>query len=441
MPPRVRFAPSPTGYLHVGGARTALFNWLFARRHGGTFVLRIEDTDAERSSWEMVTGIVDGLRWLGLDWDEGPDVGGPHAPYFQSQRLEKYRERAQALVSQEKAYADEGAIRFKVPPGQTRFTDLVHGPIAFENEHIENFVILRSDRHPTYHLSVVVDDIEMQITHVVRGDDHISNTPKQVLLYEAFGAAPPAFAHVPLILGPDKKRLSKRHGATSVMEYHRLGYVPEAMVNFLALLGWSPGGDRELFTKEELIAQFTLEGISGGNAVFNPEKLDWFNQQHIARLGAQELLRRIEPMLREQGLWRDTLSTSDAGWIASVLDLLKPRVKKLDQLVDDLKPFLVDKPDIDPAAAARHLAGNAKEALGVLASEFQQSPSVWDAASIEPVLRSTAERVGLKAAALIHATRVAVTGRAVSAGLFEVLALLGRERVIARVRDAVSQAA
>ena len=290
---RVRFAPSPTGYLHVGGARTALFNWLHARRHGGTFVLRIEDTDTERSSWDMVAGIVDGLRWLGLDWDEGPDVGGPHAPYFQAQRLEKYREHAERLVAEGKAYVDEGAIRFKVPAGQTTFGDLVHGPVKFENEHIENFVILRSDRHPTYHLSVVVDDIEMQITHVVRGDDHISNTPKQVLLYEAFGAAPPAFAHVPLILGPDKKRLSKRHGATSVMEYHRLGYVPEAMVNFLALLGWSPGGDRELFTKEELIAQFTLEGISGGNAVFNPEKLDWFNQQHIARLGAQELLRRI----------------------------------------------------------------------------------------------------------------------------------------------------
>jgi glutamyl-tRNA synthetase len=438
---RVRFAPSPTGYLHVGGARTALFNWLYARRHGGTFVLRIEDTDTERSSWDMVAGIVDGLRWLGLDWDEGPDVGGPHAPYFQSQRLEKYREHAERLVAEGKAYVDEGAIRFKVPPGQTTFADLVHGPVKFENEHIENFVILRSDRHPTYHLSVVVDDIDMEITHVVRGDDHISNTPKQVLLYDAFGAAPPAFAHVPLILGPDKKRLSKRHGATSVLEYHRLGYLPEAMVNFLALLGWSPGGDRELFMKEELIAQFTLEGISGGNAVFNPEKLDWFNQQHIARLSAEELLRRIEPRLREQGLWHDTLPTTDAAWIASVLDLLKPRVKKLDQLVEDLKPFVVAQPDIDPAAAARHLTGNAKEALGVLASEFQESPATWDAASIEPVLRSTAERVGLKAAALIHATRVAVTGRAVSAGLFDVLALLGRERVIARLGYAGSQAA
>jgi glutamyl-tRNA synthetase len=432
---RVRFAPSPTGYLHVGGARTALFNWLYARRHGGTFVLRIEDTDAERSSWEMVAGIVDGLRWLGLDWDEGPDVGGAHAPYFQSQRLEKYREQAERLVREGKAYLDEGAIRFKVPPGQTSFDDLVHGTVTFENEHIENFVILRSDRHPTYHLSVVVDDIDMRITHVVRGDDHISNTPKQVLLYEAFGAKPPAFAHVPLILGPDKKRLSKRHGATSVMEYHRLGYLPEAMVNFLALLGWSPGGDRELFVRDELIERFTLEGISGGNAVFNPEKLDWFNQQHIARLAPGDLLRRIEPRLREQGLWRDSLATTDADWIASVLDLLKLRVKKLDQLVDDLRPFLAERPSLDPAAAAKYLTPQASAALALLASELQHAPA-WDAASLEGILRSAADRGGIKAAAVIHAARVAVTGRAVSPGLFDVLALLGPDRVITRLIDA-----
>src|SRR6188474_2571445 len=368
MPPRVRFAPSPTGYLHVGGARTALFNWLFARRHGGTFVLRIEDTDVERSSWDMVGGIVEGLRWLGLDWDEGPDVGGPHAPYFQSQRLEKYRERAQALVSQGKAFADEGAIRFKVPPGQTRFTDLVHGPIAFENEHIENFVILRSDGHPTYHLSVVVDDIDMAITHVVRGDDHISNTPKQVLLYNAFGKPAPAFAHVPLIMGPDKKRLSKRHGATSVTEYQRLGYLPEAMVNFLALLGWSPGEDREVLSRDELKQLFTLEGISGGNAVFNAEKLDWFNQQHIGRLAGADLLQRMDGRLRDAGLWRDTLVTTESAWMSKVLDLLKPRVKNLDQLVDELRPFLVDLPEIDPGAAAKHLSPEIRPLLAELAA-------------------------------------------------------------------------
>src|SRR3954462_1173151 len=398
MPPRVRFAPSPTGYLHVGGARTALFNWLFARRHGGAFVLRIEDTDTERSSWDMVTGIVEGLRWLGLDWDEGPDVGGPHAPYFQSQRLEKYRERANVLVQEGKAYLDEGAIRFKVPPGQTTFTDLVHGPIAFENEHIENFVILRSDTHPTYHLPVVVDDIDMAITHVVRGDDHISNTPKQVLLYDAFGATPPEFAHVPLIMGPDKKRLSKRHGATSVIEYERLGYLQEAMVNFLALLGWSPGGDREVLSRDELISLFTLEGISGGNAVFNVEKLDWFNQQHVARLPATELLRRIEPSLRESGLWRESFGGADREWLLAVLDLLKPRVKKFDHLLDELRPLLAedDAVEIDAAAADKHLTAAIAPTLSHLAERSRaEHPATPQA--VEELVRSVAQRADVKA--------------------------------------------
>ncbi len=289
---RVRFAPSPTGYLHVGGARTALFNWLLARRRGGVFVLRIEDTDAERSSDEMVDGILDGLRWLGLDWDEGPKIGGAHGPYFQSERIDRHRAMAQALVAQGDAYycyctteelkakreageATSGgwmydrtclalstaeiaareaerqprAIRFKVPAGATRFDDLVHGPIEFDAANIEDFVIVRSDGQPTYQLSVVSDDVEMKITHVVRGDDHISNTPKQILLYQAVGADVPRFAHVPLILGPDKKRLSKRHGATSVTEYARQGYLPEAMFNFLALLGWSPGGNDEVLSR------------------------------------------------------------------------------------------------------------------------------------------------------------------------------------------------
>src|SRR6476659_2213270 len=266
----------------------------------------------------MVTGILDGLRWLGIDWDEGPEIGGPHAPYFQSQRLDRYRAAAKQLLDSGQAFEDGGAIRFRLPEGKTSFTDSVHGPIEFDNEHIESFVILRSDTHPTYHLSVVVDDIDMEITHVVRGDDHISNTPKQVLLYQAFGKMPPQFAHVPLIMGPDKKRLSKRHGATSVTEYQKAGYLSEAMVNFLALLGWSPGGDREVLSRDELIQLFTLEGISGGNAVFNPEKLDWFNQQHIARMPPLELLARIKERLIAAGLWRETLETAEAPWVEQV---------------------------------------------------------------------------------------------------------------------------
>jgi glutamyl-tRNA synthetase len=478
---RVRFAPSPTGYLHIGGARTALFNWLYARRHGGTFVLRIEDTDTERSSWEMVSGIVDGLRWLGLDWDEGPDVGGPYAPYFQSQRLDRARALAEQLVTGGRAYycyctadilqqkrktaeAAEGgwvydrtcctlspeeisareaagtprAIRFKVPAGTTSFTDLVHGAISFDNAHIEDFVILRSDRQPTYHLSVVADDMDMKITHVVRGDDHISNTPKQVLLYAAFDAPHPEFAHVPLILGPDRKRLSKRHGATSVMEYQRLGYLPEAMVNFLALLGWSPGDDRELFTRDELIAAFTLEGISGGNAVFNPEKLDWFNQQHILRLPIDQLARALEPLLREAGLWAPELVGDRRDWFVRLLELIRPRVKKLDQFVEEVRPFLQQQVQYDPSAVAKHLnSDDVKDALELFADTVVRVKP-FTSGALESALRTLAESRGVKAAPLIHATRVAVTGRTVSPGLFDVLELMGPERVAARVRAAIN---
>jgi glutamyl-tRNA synthetase len=478
---RVRFAPSPTGYLHIGGARTALFNWLYARRHGGTFVLRIEDTDTERSSWEMVSGIVEGLRWLGLDWDEGPDVGGPHAPYFQSQRIEKYRALAERLVAEGQAYycyctpaalqqkrqAAEAAgggwiydrtccassadavarneaaglpraIRFKVPPGQTSFSDLVHGPIAFENANIEDFVVLRSDRQPTYHLSVVADDLDMAITHVVRGDDHISNTPKHVLLYQAFAAASPYFAHVPLILGPDRKRLSKRHGATSVIEYQRLGYLPEAMVNFLSLLGWSPGNDQELFTRDELVAAFTLEGISGGNAIFNPEKLDWFNQQHIMRLPIHQLATRVGDVLRDSGLWSDELATTRRNWLHQIIELVRPRVKKLPQFAEELKPFLDDTIAYDPAAVMKHLSSSAVRDLLAELPAALSSIHPFSAETLEPVLRNLADSHGVKAAALIHATRVAVTGRAVSPGLFDVLELLGPVRVSARIHTALN---
>jgi glutamyl-tRNA synthetase len=478
---RVRFAPSPTGYLHIGGARTALFNWLYARRCGGVFVLRIEDTDAERSSWEMVEGIVDGLRWLGLDWDEGPDVGGPHAPYYQSQRLDRHRAMAERLVAEGRAYycycstetiqarrqAAEAAgggwmydrtcralsaeriaefeaagapraIRFLTPDGRTTFDDLVHGPIAFDNANIEDFVILRSDRQPTYHLSVVADDIDMAISHVVRGDDHISNTPKHVLLYQAFDRPVPAFAHVPLILGPDKKRLSKRHGATSVMEYQRLGYLPEAMVNFLALLGWSPGDDRELFTRDELVRVFSLEGISGGNAVFNPEKLDWMNQQHLMRMKPDALARALEPFVRAEGLWRDEYAGDRRGWFLSLVALFQPRLKRLMTFADDARPLLSGDLSMDETAARKHLyKKELKAPLSALRTAFADGVS-FDKDQLESALRTVSEKAEVKPAALIHATRVAVTGRAVSPGLFEVLALLGRDEVLRRLDTALS---
>jgi glutamyl-tRNA synthetase len=477
MRPRVRFAPSPTGYLHVGGARTALFNWLYARRHGGTFILRIEDTDVERSSTDMVSGILSSMTWLGLTWDEGPGVGGPHAPYFQTERLDKYRAAASRLVEERHAYycycrpedltakrdaaqaagsawtydrtchvlpKDEiarreaigqpRAIRFLVPPGVTTFTDLVRGRIEFAREHIEDFVIIRSDGYPTYHLSVVVDDVEMAITQVVRGDDHISNTPKQVLLYEALGAPVPEFAHVPLILGPDKKRLSKRHGATSVGEYESQGYLPEAMINFLALLGWSPGGNQEVFSRDELVERFSLDGISGGNAVFNPDKLDWFNQQHIMRLPADEVLRRLRPAIEAAGLWREW----DAVWIARVIDLLKPRAKKLSDIVPALAPFVSDQITYDEAAVNKHLrADGVTEHLSAWRDVVQALPSLAPAET-EAALRKLAETRGIKPGVLIHATRVAVVGQAVSPGLFEVMELVGRDRVAERLRAVAS---
>jgi glutamyl-tRNA synthetase len=477
--PRVRFAPSPTGYLHVGGARTALFNWLFARRSGGVFVLRIEDTDLERSSDEMVGGILDGLRWLGLEWDEGPGIGGEYGPYLQSERLDRHRALAERLVAGGDAYycycsnetlkakrdAAEQAgsawrydrtcaaltkddiaarerdriprvVRFRVPEGTTRFDDLVHGPIEFDGANIEDFVLLRSDSQPTYQLSVVSDDIEMKITHVVRGDDHISNTPKQILLYQAAGAAVPKFAHVPLILGPDKKRLSKRHGATSVTEYEKQGYLPEAMFNFLSLLGWSPGNDDEIFSREALVQAFALEGISGGNAVFNPEKLDWFNQQHIMRLAPDELAMRIKPWLTAAGLWSDDYLGDRHAWFFAVLELLRPRAKRLGDFVTQGALFFSDAVEYDDAAVDKHLRAPGIDAhLDALESSFA-ALETFDPASTEAALRAVADARGVKAGVLIHAVRVALAGKTVSPGLFDVIALLGRQRVQARLSSA-----
>jgi glutamyl-tRNA synthetase len=476
MVPRVRFAPSPTGYLHVGGARTALFNWLYARRHGGAFILRIEDTDAERSSAEMVTGILDGMRWLGLDWDEGPEVGGPYAPYFQSQRLERYRTMAEQLVTDGRAYycycspdrlraerekaeargeawkydraclslppervaefeatGAPRAIRFQVPPGHTAFDDVVHGRIEFDHDNIEDFVILRSDLFPTYHLSVVVDDVDMRITDVIRGDDHISNTPKHVLLFGAFGAPAPRFAHVPLILGADKKRLSKRHGATSVTEYKRLGYLPDAMVNFLALLGWSPGDDRELMTRDVLRDAFTLEGISGGNAVFNTEKLDWMNGQYIAQMSPEELAAAVEPLLREGGIWPEHPDRDRRLWLTRVLTLLQPRAKRLTDFVEQARPFLADTVEYEADAVARHLGVAGLDGHVAALVSALRTTTPFDESHVEATVRGTASERGLKAGSLIHAVRVAATGRASSPGLFEVLALLGPDRTVERL--------
>ena len=424
----------------------------------------------------MVTGILDGLRWLGLAWDEGPGVGGPHAPYFQSQRYDRHRAAAASLVGEGRAYYcycsaerlreereqaeargeawqydrhcltlssehvaeleaanTPRAIRFKVPPGKTVFDDVVHGRIEFDGEHIEDFVIVRSDGHPVYHLSVVVDDIDMGITYILRGDDHVSNTPKHVLLFNAFGGPLPVFAHVPLILGADKKRLSKRHGATSVMEYERQGYLPEALVNFLALLGWSPGDDRELMSRRELIGSFTLEGITGSNAVFDVAKLDWMNGQYIARMPLVELASMVLPYLTREGLWPAGASPDD--WLLRLIELLRPRAKRLMDFVEQARPFLTDTVEYEQEAVNTHLKAPQLFAHVNALTRALRDVVPFDEPHVEAAVRRTAEQRDIKAAPLIHATRVAVTGRTASPGLFEVLVLLGRDRTVARLQQ------
>ncbi len=476
--PRVRFAPSPTGYLHVGGARTALFNWLFARHTGGTLILRIEDTDFERSSAEMVTGILEGMRWLGMDWDEGP--------FYQSQRLELYRATANKLLASGHAYycfctkeeleqrrsaaaatsqtprydgrcrkltpadaarrkatGEAAALRFAVPlTGVTRFDDAVFGTLEFANEELEDFVLLRSDGIPTYHLSVVADDLDMGMTHIIRGADHISNTPKQVLQYQALGAPLPIFAHVPLILGSDKSRLSKRHGATSVMAYQEMGIVPEAFRNFLGLLGWSPGAagktadgkDRELFASEDLIQLFSLEGISHSNAVFDNDKLAWFNTEYIRAYPAERLL----PLVAQE--WKRAGYTPSRSTEENLLaiDLVKQRARNLKDFSTAFLAYFGDEFAFDPAAVAKFLGDAAVRGLLAEMAERYAALEVFDEATTEQALRAFAEEKGVKAGALINGSRVALTGQAVAPSLFAVMVCLGQERVAQRLRAAVT---
>jgi len=419
---RVRFAPSPTGYLHVGGARTALFNWLFARKNKGVLILRVEDTDVERSSAEMTQGILDAMTWLGLDWDEGP--------FHQSQRIDLYKSAANRLLEAGLAYHEGGAIRFRVPEGPVQFKDAVYGDITIESDTIEDFVLLRSGGQPTYHISVVVDDIEMRISHVIRRADHISNTPKQILLYQALGAPPPIFAHVPLILGPDKTRLSKRHGATSVMSYQEQGIVPEAFRNFLVLLGWSPGTDREIFESEELIAAFSLEGVSKTNAVFNPDKLAWFNAQYIAKLPYERLTCHLKPELLKGGLWRDTFESTESEWFRQLLELLRPRSKTLLDFVRQARIYIGNDLNYDVAIDASMIPH-----LQTLANRLEALPD-YTLATTEVTLRELAAEVGVKPGALMGAARVALTGQTASPGMFDVMALVGQKRTVERLRRA-----
>jgi glutamyl-tRNA synthetase len=464
---RVRFAPSPTGFLHVGGARTAIFNWLFARHHGGKFILRIEDTDFARSSDAMVDGILQGMRWLGLDWDEGP--------VFQSRRIAQHQAFAAMLLETGSAYrcfcaaedlaarraalekagtasiydrrcraisgpdsnkraqgGEPFAVRFQVPDGKTTYVDQVFGRLEVDNGNIEDFVLLRSDAIPTYNLSVVVDDLDMDITHVVRGADHVSNTPKQIMLYQASGRPLPGFAHLPLILGPDKQRLSKRHGATSVMAYAEQGYLPEAFFNFLALLGWSPGDNKEILSRAELAQAFSLEGVGRANAVFGLEKLDWFNGQYINREPIEQLRRHVIEELTAKGIWEETYVTPDS--LDRTLELLRPRARKLTEFSGRFRAFFTDDFPYDTEAVTRFLqVPGLAEALDSLHERYLADTS-FSLETTEQLLREVAEKTGLKAGALISALRVGLTGQGTAPGLFEIMQVLGREKTLSRIK-------
>ncbi len=431
--PRLRFAPSPTGFLHVGGARTALFNWLYARHFDGDFLLRIEDTDRARSTDEATRAIFEGLEWLGLSWTEEVVYQGAH--------LERHQHDAQRLVDSGAAYRDDaGIIRFRVTDhdGETTWTDLVHGRIAFPNKDIEDFAILRSDATPLYNMAVVSDDIAMAITLVMRGDDHISNTPKQILLYRALGAPLPTFAHLPMIHGIDGKKLSKRHGATAVGDYKELGILPGAMVNFLALLGWSPGGDREIMTLAELIGLFEPDGLLRKAAVFDPAKLEWMNGQHLSRTPLVELLPHITHAIVAADLATSADLTARADWYAALVDVLRVRSRTITDLVRQAAPFFSDTIAYDPPAVAKAWADRAGTSDLLRASHAAlRRGTDWTPATLEATLRALAEERGIAAGKLFQPLRVALTGLAVSPGIFEVLQLLGRERSLARIEAAV----
>ena len=481
---RVRFAPSPTGYLHVGGARTALYNWLFARHSGGVFILRIEDTDVDRSKPELTTAILRSMEWLGLNWDEGP--------FYQSERIERYRALAAELErrghaypcfctvqeiqakrtraeaerrawkydgtcrnltpserDQRRAAGHPHAIRFRVPDaGKTSFDDQVFGLIEVENTEIEDFVLLRSDGHPTYHLGVVADDLDMRVTHVVRGADHISNTPKQILMYQALGAAVPIFGHLPLILGPDKQRLSKRHGATSVEAYREMGILPEALVNFLALLGWTPPGGKEIVPLDEMVRTFELAAVSKSNAVFDPEKLAWMNSEYLRALPLERLMPLVRNELERAGFLGEersqesgvSLPAGKAGSpeecplaLESAVQLLQSRARTVKDFSGAFRAFFSDQFDYDPEAVKKFWKDASLPALLLALAERLSNVEPFDVQETEKVLRTLAEEKGVKAGLLINASRVALTGQGVAPGLFEVMVVLGRERVVRRL--------
>ena len=464
---RVRFAPSPTGFLHIGGVRTALFNWLFARQQQGKFILRIEDTDQSRSTDESIHAIIEGMKWVGLDWDEGP--------FRQTERMDVYRSHALKLLEQGQAYwcvckaeelearrkeaeakglsprydgrcrhrgittpTGEAALRFKAPQeGQTVVDDLIKGKIVFDNTVVDDLIILRSNGYPTYNFSVVVDDALMQITHVVRGDDHLTNTPRQVPIFQALGFPIPRFGHLPMILGSDKTRLSKRHGATSIMAYKEMGYLPEAMVNYLVRLGWSHG-DQEIFTRRELIEKFSWKHVQTSAAVFNPDKLLWMNAEYIKASPPGQVAEALAPLLKQAGLG-DEVGNVTTEWLAQLVVLVKERTKTLVDMVEWVKPYFGQTVVYDEDAARKFLTQAMAPVLEKLLARFEAFPD-YSKPTWEESFKQLVEGEGIKMGQLAQPVRVALTGRTASPGLFEVMEVLGRERTLIRLRQGIERA-
>lgn len=460
---RVRFAPSPTGHLHIGGARTALFNWLFAKQNRGSFILRIEDTDRARSTEAYIQSIIEGMQWLNLDWDEGP--------YRQTERFSVYQTYTETLIKQGKAYyccclpeeleerrkealaqgkspkydgrcrgtaepppGTNPVVRFMMPQqGETVIHDLIRGKIVFENAQLDDLIIRRSDGTPTYNFTVVVDDVDMLITHVIRGDDHLNNTPKQVHIYSALGYAVPSFAHLPMILGSDKTRLSKRHGATSVTAYKEMGYLPEALVNYLARLGWSHG-DQEIFTRDEMIEFFSFEHVGSSSAVFNPEKLLWLNSQYIMKTDNQALAETVLPFLRSAHIIGENQDI-DITWLAKAVGTLRERSKTLVELANSLKYYISDEIEYDPKAQKKFLTAETLPYLKEVMDSLKQT-DVFLADKIQRNFTEIVEKNSIKLGSLAQPVRVAVTGRKESPGIFEVLEVLGKEKAVKRLEQA-----
>lgn len=471
---RVRFAPSPTGYLHIGNARTALFNYLFARKNKGRFILRIEDTDIERSAKEYETALIEDLKWTGIEWDEGPDIGGEFGPYRQMDRLDTYRDVAERLLKEGKAYrcyctreeiearnvaagknASAGydnscrnlseeekteyeregrkpVLRFIVPEKNIVVDDIIRGRVIFESQHIPDFVIMKSDGLPTFHFAVVVDDFLMQITHVIRGEDHLSNTPKHILLFEALNAHIPQFAHMSMTLGPDKTRLSKRHGATSVRAYREAGYLPEAFFNYISLLGWGSPESQDIFSKEELIEAFSLERCQKSSAVFDPEKLLWMNGYYIRKTSPERLLTLSIPFLKEAGIIDKELSVEEREYLEKAIALEQEKIKLLKDVPYHIG-FFVKEPVYEEDSVNKYLTEKGRKILSELAAVLEGCKE-WTVTSLEGIVRRFCEEKGLKPSDVFHPLRVAVSGKTKGPGLFEMLEHIGKEKVMERIR-------